>query len=253
MRMPLLVALAALSLIVAACGGNGGQQQDQALEFDVSNFLVNPGATENGLIDIGGTTVEYALTIPEGFSLGDTAPVLLAFPPGDQSIDTTRNTVDTVYAQEALRLGWVVVSPSAPGGELFFSGGEEVLPGFVDWIEAWVTPEGGAPHVAGMSNGGLSSFKYAAENPTRVQSLVTFPGFAGSDDDREAVAQLVDAPIRIYVGGTDTQWLDNANTTLVALLAGGRNVQLQSFPGEGHIIASTYDGTFIFEQLESFR
>lgn len=59
----------------------------------------------------------------------------------------------------------MVVSPAAPGGELFFQGSERLVPGFLDWVETWVSPEGGAPHVAGISNGGISSFRYAAQNP----------------------------------------------------------------------------------------
>lgn len=250
MRRVLLPVFILLSLIAASCGGSG---DTSALEFDVSDFLAVPGGTENGSIDIGGTRVEYAVTIPEGFVRGDTAPVLLAFPPGDQSLNSARGTVDQVYAREALRLGWVVVSPAAPGGDLFFDGGEDVLPGFVNWVEAWVTPEGGAPHVAGMSNGGLSSFRYAAENPERVQSLVTFPGYAPTSDDLDAVAQLRGLPIRIYVGGTDRSWIDSAEETANAIRLGGANIQTHTFPGEGHIIQSTYDGQIVFEDLESFR
>ena len=238
-----------LALLAGACGSG----ERQALEFDVSNILIEAGTTSNGTVDISGTTVTYAVTVPDGFSKGDSAPVLLAFPPGDQTIEGTRNTVDQVYAREALRLGWVVVSPAAPGGDLFFQGGEDVLPGFVDWIEAWVTPEGGAPHVAGMSNGGLSSFRFAAENPDRVLSVIAFPGFARSDSDRDALAELSDVPIQIYIGGNDAPWIDGATATVDAARAAGVSIHVQTFPGEDHIIMSTYDGRIVFEQLERFR
>ena len=107
---------------------------------------------------------------------GDTAPVLLAFPPGAQDLSVTQSTINSVYLQEALRLGWVVVSPVAPDGRLFHDGSEDVLGSFANWIDQWVTPEGGAVHVAGMSNGGLSSWRFAAQNPDRLQSLIAFPG-----------------------------------------------------------------------------
>ena len=239
-----------LALIAAACSG-GSEAATQ--EFDVSNFLVSAGATEQGMVEIGGRSVEYMVTIPEGFAVGDTAPVLLALPPGGQDLEITRNAHNAVYHREAIRLGWVVVSPAAPGGDLFFDGGEDVLPGFVDWIEAWVTPEGGAPHVAGISNGGISAFRFAAENPDRLQSLVVFPGFAQSDDDREALAQLSGIPVRMHVGGNDTGWIAESEATFTALIAAGTNVRLETYPGENHVIQATSDGQIIFSQLESFR
>lgn len=248
MKTRFFTVLLAFALVAGACG-----ETTPPTDFDVSNFLVTPGATESGSIDIDGTAVDYVITLPNDFAVGDTAPVLLAFPPGGQDLEITRNTVEFVYAQEALRLGWVVVSPAAPNGDLFFDGGEDVLPGFVNWIEAWVTPEGGAPHVAGISNGGLSAFRYAGENPGRLLSLVAFPGFARTGGDRDALAELTEIPVRIYVGGTDTAWIDGAEETVDVFVRAGGDIQLQTFPGEGHVIQSTSDGTIVFEQLERFR
>ena len=239
-----------LALIAAACGG-GGETARQ--EFDVSNFLVNAGATEQGIVEIGGRSVEYMVTIPEGFSVGDTAPVLLALPPGGQDLEITRNAHNAVYHGQALSLGWVVVSPAAPGGDLFFNGGGEVLPGFVDWIEAWVTPEGGAPHLAGISNGGISAFRFAGENPDRIQSLIAFPGFPESDDDKQALAELSGIPIRMHVGGTDAGWISRMQEAENLIVSAGGNVRLATYAGEGHVIQSTSDGEIVFGQLESFR
>lgn len=250
MRRHHLILLTILSLIAAACGGTS---EAARLEFDVSNMLVTPGATEVGAIDVDGTTVDYLITLPEGFAIGDTAPVLLALPPGGQNLEITTNVANAVYHSEAIRLGWVVVSPAAPNGELFFDGGEDVLPGFVDWIEAWVTPEGGAPHVAGISNGGISAFRYAAQNPDRIASLVVFPGMPRGDDDRAALAELSDVPVRMHVGGNDTGWIAGSEDAFSALIAAGANVRLETYPGEDHVIQSTSDGTIIFSQLESFR
>ena len=116
-----------------------------------------------------------------------------------------------------------------------------------------MTPEGGAPHVAGVSNGGISAFRYAAENPGRVRSVVTFPGFARSDDDREALPGLGAVPIRMFVGEEDTSWVEAAERTAELVDTAAGDVELTVFPGEGHIMASTADGVLVFEQLESFR
>ena len=214
---------------------------------------IAPGEVTNGVVTIDGSAVEYVTAVPSGFEPGDTAPVLLAFPPGDQSFDLTESLVRGTYANEALRLGWVVVSPAAPEGVRFTQGSEVLLPGFVDWAETWVTPEGGSPHVIGISNGGLSAFRYAGENIDRVQSVVVFPGFPQSPADRDAFAQLTDVPIRMFVGGLDEPWIGPSQDTVAQVEELGGDITLTVFDGEGHVMNSTRDGTVLFEQLESFR
>ena len=265
---PLLLGLA---LVAAACSSqvidNAGETGDAATEpveqqteeaevpADVPNTepVVTPGATTTGSVVIDGVTIEYATSVPVDFAIGDEAPLLLAFPPGGQDLGLTESLTAQTYGPEAQRLGWVVVSPAAPNSELFFNGSETLVPGFLDWVETWVTPEGGAPHVAGVSNGGISSFRYAALNPDRIQSLVGFPGFPRSDADRAALSELTDIPIRLFVGGEDTNWIGPAMETVEAFRAAGGDIEATVFEGEGHVMSSTQDGTIIFTQLESFR
>lgn len=212
-----------------------------------------PGGVGAGTVEIAGTPIDYVVVTPAGFTPGMGAPVLLAFPPGGQDLTITANAVTAVYAQEAVRLGWVVISPAAPSGVRFFDGSERLIPGFLDWVETWVAIEGGAPHVAGMSNGGISSFRYATENPGRVRSLIAFPGFPSSDQDRAGLEGLRRVPIRLYVGGADGDWVTQSEATEALIASVGGNVSLTVFPNEGHIIDSTSDGRLIFEQLQQFR
>ena len=192
--------VASCGLAVAACGSDDAPSASPSADAAVEAPSLVDGGVADGTVDVDGVEIEYATAVPVGFEPGDTAPMLLALPSGGQDIRLARGMVENIYAPEAIRLGWVVVSPAAPGGVLFFDGSESLLPDFVDWIETWVDIEGGVPHVAGASNGGLSVFRYAAENPERVRSIVTFPGFAGSDADRAALSELTDVPIRMYVG-----------------------------------------------------
>ena len=170
-----------------------------------------------------------------------------------QTISIAESMVAGTLSNEAQRLGWVVVSPAAPDGERFFDGSEVLVPGLLDWVDMWVDVEGDAPHVAGISNGGLSSFRYAALNPDRVQSVTAFPGFPRNSDDRAALTDFADVPIRLFVGGTDTNWIGPAEQTVTEFEELGGDVELTIFPGEGHIMDSTRDGTVVFEQLEDFR
>ena len=214
---------------------------------------IQAGEISTGSVEIDGVAIDYVISAPVGFEPGDEAPLLLALPPGGQDLALTLSLVTGTYSPEAQRLGWVVVSPAAPNGELFFQGSEALLPGFLDWVELWVTPEGGAPHVAGISNGGISSFRFGAQNPDRVQSLIAFPGFPRSEEDQAALAGLTDVPVRLFVGGNDTGWIGPAENAVESLTSLGGDAELTIFAGEGHVMDSTRDGTVIFELLESFR
>ncbi len=260
-RSPLV--FIAFALVIAACSASTDEtataeapvvvEEETATVIPDTAPAITAGTTTTGSVEIDGTMIEYAVAVPDGFEIGDEAPLLLAFPPGGQDLALTQNIVAGTYAPEALRLGWVVLSPAAPDGELFFRGSEALVPTLLDWAETWVVPEGGAPHVAGISNGGISSFRYSALNPDRVQSLVAFPGFARSAEDQAALAELTDVPVRLFVGGEDTNWIGPAEEAVATLTSAGGDAELTIFEGEGHVMDSTRDGTLVFELLESFR
>ena len=250
----------ALALLGTACGTADETAETTSVEDPSTSVEVpdtapalSPGAVSAGEVEIDGTSLSYAVNVPDDFVVGDVAPLLLAFPGGSQSLDGVLAIMQGTYAAEAQRLGWVVVSPAAPDGVRFFDGSETLLPGFVDWIETWVVPEGGAPHVIGPSNGGISSFRYAIANPDRAQSVVVFPGFPRGDADRAALGNIADIPVRLYAGETDTQWVENGETTFATLTELGGDVELTVFDGEAHFPESTRNGVVLFEELESFR
>ena len=236
-----------------ACGSTTSAEVRETPDVPTTPPVIEPGTTAVGAVEIDGVMIDYVTFVPDGFSIGDEAPLLLALPPGGQDLDLARGVMIGTYTPEATRLGWVVVSPAAPNGELFFQGSESLLPGFLDWVESWVAPEGGSPHVAGVSNGGISTFRYAAQNPDRVLSMITFPGFPRSDDDKAALDQLTDVPIRMFVGGIDTDWIPPAEETVATFTGLGGDIELTIFDREGHVMRSMSDGVLLFEQLESFR
>ena len=123
-----------------------------------------------------GTQVPFTLVLPADFQPGDEHPILLALPPGSQGQEEVDAGLGRYWEAEALERGWVVVSPVAPGGQLFFEGSERYLPELLDSVATGVRPEGGYYHLAGISNGGLSAFKVANENPELFRSLLVLPG-----------------------------------------------------------------------------
>ncbi len=206
-----------------------------------------------GEVTIDDTPMEYITIVPDGFRTGDSAPVLLALPPGGQGIEQTTSIMRDVYQTEALARGWVVVSPAAPDGELFFQGSEKLIPGFIDFIESWVSPEGGGVHLAGVSNGGISSFRIATLHPERFRSLTAFPGFPSSADDVLALEELVAIPVHLFVGDGDVSWIAPMQSAANRLTDLGGDVTYEVFPNEGHIIGALSDGVRIFDELDAAR
>ena len=115
---------------------------------------------------IEGTAVHYRVILPEKYDPAKTYPGVLAFAGGGQSIDVVDSMIKTQFQQEAEKRGYIVVSPAAPNGDLFFmSGGEKIFPAFLDKILFDYKIEGRKFHIAGRSNGGISAFHIAALHP----------------------------------------------------------------------------------------
>lgn len=208
------------------------------------------GVGLSGVTGADGTTVAVVTVLPNGFSEGDTAPVVLALPPGDQSLETTVATVDGTYEAEALRRGWVVVSPVAPDGVSFWRGSEVHVGPILDWIETWVRPEGGRFHLLGVSNGGISAFRAATLHEGRIASLVVYPGRPGAEGELDAVVGI---PVRLFVGGADERWVAPVREAAAGLEALGGDVVLEVVPGAPHFIPELADGEVLFDTLEAVR
>ena len=137
--------------------------------------------------------------------------------------------------------GFVIVSPIKPEGTNYMSDGSLLLPDFVAHLETQFNIEG-KPHLGGVSNGGISTFKAGLERPDLYQSLSVLPGYARRDGGD--VATLADLQINIYVGDNDGGWVTNSQSTYDRLIeAGHDDVILEIFQDEGHLIESvTADG-----------
>ncbi len=237
----------ALGLLAAACSNSEVAQPARELPL-----ALNPGGLADGVVDIDGIEIQYITITPAGFEAGDTAPVMFALPPGNQDLDLTQRLATGTYESEAVKRGWVVVSPAAPNGTLYFDGAEEFIPGLLDWVDTWVDVEGGKPHLVGVSNGGLSSFRAVGQNPDRFASVLVLPGFPRSGADRSNL-EAVDVPIRLFVGETDTAWVGPMQETFDTLSGRDADVTLEIFPGEGHQVVSLSDGVRIFDELDQLR
>ncbi len=249
-RSPRTVALAVAILVLASSCAGGDADTDTAAAVDAGSEAAVPIEA----VTLGdGTVLEYALVTPPEFEPDGTFPVLLALPPGGQTRDLVEATVAGIYRDEAARRGWVVVSPVAPGGVLFFDGSEQHLPELLDRLELGLVPEGGRFYLAGVSNGGRSAFRIAGLEPERFAGLVAFPGYPADAGDEARLVELTDIPVRLYVGGDDPAWVAGSQAAADALSALGGDVELTIVPDEPHIISTLSDGVAIFDDLDEMR
>lgn len=187
-------------------------------------------------VRVGGVDIRCTLVGPPGFATdGNAHPTLLALPPGDQSQAMVDRAIELYWSPEAARRGWVVVSPAAPAGGSFADGGGDLLPGLLDELGKSLAFEGGAPHLAGVSNGGRAAFRACVEHPERFASLTVLPGMLREDDVARA-ARLRGVPVAMFVGEQDAQWLDASRRDERALRAAGVDVTLTVAPGQGHVL-----------------
>ncbi len=200
-----------------------------------------------------GVDLTYTLVLPTSYRPGGTTyPVLLALPPGSQGQDEVDALLDKWWAPEATERGWIVVSPVAPDGQLFFSGSSATLVELMDSVAATYPPEGGKFHLAGVSNGGLSAYRIALDAPERFASLLVAPGFPPDDADRANLRRLVKIPVASYVGEQDSSWREASVRTVRELNRLGGRATLTVSPGEGHILQKI-TARQLFDVLEKTR
>lgn len=198
-------------------------------------------------------SLEYTLVLPDEFDPQQSYPILLAFPPGPQTQDMVAWGLNNYWLSEAQRRNWIVISPAAPNGVLFFKGSEQLIPEFLEQITAQYRPEGDKVHLAGISNGGISAFKVALEQPELFHSLTVLPGFPPTKQDMEQLTKLKDIPVTMFVGEQDDGWVDRMSETEAKLVEAGGQVSYTIVPHEGHVIQGLGGGQELFDLLDSFR
>ncbi len=152
--------------------------------------------------NVAGTTVHYKVVLPNGYDPSKAYPAILAFGGGPQTMNTVDSIIERNFRAEAERRGYIVVAPAAPDGQLFFEGGARIVPEFLKMILADYKIQGGKFHIAGPSNGGISAFHVAAENPQYFLSVTAFPGYMWEPSEAKlrAISKMC---VFMYVGELD--------------------------------------------------
>ena len=141
-------------------------------------------------------------------------------------------TVMRNWREQAENLGYIVVVPAAPNGDLFFEQGDRVFPAFIVKLLADFKILQNKFHIAGVSNGGLSAFHIASLYPQYFWSVTGLPGFL-DDGSPERVQALSKLCIYMYAGEMDPGWLRSERTEAAKFRSQGFTVEFNEEKGRG--------------------
>src|SRR5262249_41296640 len=77
---------------------------------------------------VAGIQLQYKVVLPNGYDRAKAYPAILAFGGGSQDMDMVQATLDRNWREQAENLGYIVILPAAPNGDLFFEEGARVFP-----------------------------------------------------------------------------------------------------------------------------
>lgn len=204
--------------------------------------------------NIAGATIHYKVILPNGYDPAKTYPAVLAFPGGPQTMQTVEGTLERNWREQAERLGYIVIIPAAPDGQLFFEEGAKVFPAFLVQLLGDFKILDKKFHIAGVSNGGRSAFHIAASYPQYFWSVTGLPGLL-LDATPQRVRALAKMCINMYAGEMDRGWLESERKQVAQFRAQGFAVEFSEEKGEGHVMR-TLEGegaVRLFKQFEQAR
>jgi poly(3-hydroxybutyrate) depolymerase len=167
-------------------------------------FLIRPVPAEvlEKTKEVGDTTVHYKVVLPNDYDPAKAYPAILALGGGPQTMNTVDNILSRNFRAEAEKRGYIVVSPAAPDGDLFFEEGDRIFPEFLKMILADYKIQNNKFHIAGVSNGGIAALHVAAGNPQYFLSVTAFPGYMW-EPSATRLAAISKMCVFMYVGEHD--------------------------------------------------
>lgn len=153
-------------------------------------------------MQIGATTLEYEVVLPNDYDATKAYPAILAFGGGPQTVEIDQRILASTFRDQAERRGYIVVMPAAPERHLFYQGSERLIPALLHRVQSDYRIRGGKFRVAGRSNGGISAFEVATAYPQYFVSITAFPGFLiyPTPEHIDAISRLC---IHMFVGEHD--------------------------------------------------
>jgi predicted esterase len=201
--------------------------------------------------DFAGVKLYYKVIVPKDYDPAREYPAVIAFPGGEQNMPMVDGMIARNLRLQAEKRGYIVVVCSATAAGRFYEGGAVVFPAFLDKLLADYKIRGGKFHIAGISNGGLSSFHIAASYPKYFWSVTGFPGYLTNATEARVDA-LRDMCLNMHVGELDRSWLDTMQAQAATFRAKGMKVRFTVERGQGHVM-TTLEGagaSRLFDQFD---
>ncbi len=204
-----------------------------------------------------GKTVQYKVVLPNDFDPVKAYPGVLAFSGGTQTMRTVDSAIDRFWRDEAERRGYIVVIPASitPQGWLYFEEeGAQIFPEFLDHFLRDYKIQNNKFHVAGNSNGGLSSFYIGASHAQYFWSVTGLPGYIFNPTP-EQLRSLSTVCLHMYVGERDAPWRAAMESQAQQFAARGMAIDISVEPGQGHGIRTLAGegAKRLFDQFEKDR
>jgi poly(3-hydroxybutyrate) depolymerase len=200
--------------------------------------------------DFAGVTLYYKVITPKDYDPAKQYPAVIAFPGGAQTMPMVDGMIARNLALQAQKRGYIVVVCAATAAGLFYEGGAVVFPAFLDKLLVDYKIRGRKFHIAGISNGGKSSFHIAASYPQYFYSVTGFPGYLLDVTDARAAA-LQGMCINMHVGELDSGWLDTMQKQSILFRNKGMKVRFTIEKGQGHVM-TTLEGAGAARLFDQF-
>jgi len=152
---------------------------------------------------IAQTAVQYKIILPDVYDPESVYPAVVVLGGGPQTMRTIDSVLNRGFRRLAETLGYIVVAPAAPDGDLFFREGSRIFPAFLDTILQEFQIRNNRFHIAGPSNGGIAAFHIAALNPEYFISVTAYPGYMWQPTSAklDAISHMC---VFAYIGENDT-------------------------------------------------
>jgi poly(3-hydroxybutyrate) depolymerase len=199
-----------------------------------------------------GMQITYRVILPNNYDPGKAYPTILQFAGGPQTLQIVERSLEADWRANAEQRGYVVVSPAATDGQLYFEGGARIFPAFIDHILRNYRVAGGKLHITGQSNGGLSAFHIASLFPQYFISVTGAPGLL-SISSSEKLAALKPLCIYMHVGDQDTSWRQSMQLQYSLLKERGVHVEFTVEKDQPHRLDVTKANLAnrLFDELEA--
>jgi len=198
-----------------------------------------------------GVEIHYKVLTPPGYDARKAYPAILVFGGGPQTFEGAGRTIETDWKAEAEKRGYIVISPAAPGEDLFYERGDRIFPAFLNAIRRNYKIAGKL-HVAGHSNGGLSAYHVASRYPTYFSTVTGYPGLLDVEDQK-GLAPLKGLCLFMHVGDQDPFWWAAMDDQATTLKEQGAKIAFTVEKGQGHRLQAPEINLSprLFDEIES--